>query len=103
MLDILKEVAERRIKTSADSTSVDKFIQLSSVFMDKAIDEMNSTISDEKNKIQKGFASSVFKLNVLDIEFEIYNREYRDDTNDADVELVIYEKLNVKKCGCKNA
>ena len=94
MIDILKEVAERRLKTSADSVSVDKLIQLSSVFMDKAIDEMNLTISTEENKIQKGFASNSFKLNVLDVEFEIYNREYRDDTNNADVELVIYEKLS---------
>lgn len=85
MIKILREVAEQRLKLKKD----DFQIQLSSTLMKKAVDDVNKTIGDDK--IMQNEMMNEFKYVMFGKEFTIRNRAYRDNTNDEDVEEVLYK------------
>ena len=88
MLRILEEVASRRLKLNTGNLT----IQLSRFFMDKAIEEMNKIISKDRC-----VGNDQFELSMFNEKWTIFNRDYRDDTNDKDVEEVIYEFIKEDK------
>jgi len=86
MLKILEEIANRRIKLGSKEFQ----IQLSSFLMSKAVEEVNK-IRESDKQLKQDFQMNEFKHSMLGQEWQIRNRAYRDDTNDNDVEEVIYE------------
>ncbi len=84
MLKILELIAKKRIEN--DETNFT--IQLSSLLMSKAVDDVNLK---KGLKIQQNGMTNDVKLILQDKEFRIHNKAYRDDTNDQDVEEILYE------------
>jgi hypothetical protein len=85
MIKILEEVASQRMRLNKENFT----IQLSSLLMKKAIDDVNKTIGE--NILKQNEIIIEFKYVMFGEEFTIKNRAYRDDTNDEDVEEVIYK------------
>lgn len=87
MLEILKKVAQKRLDRNDENYK----IQLSSVLMGKAVEELKKIT----NLIGHGFIinqiSSEFQYVMYGKTFTIINRAYRDDTNDPEVEEILYE------------
>ena len=92
MLKILEEVAKRRLKIGGE---INFQIQLSSLLMSKAVDAVNKRISKsiQKNEthIKQDLTMNEFQFSSYDSTWTIINRAYRDDTNDSDVEEVLYD------------
>ena len=89
MITILTEVARRRVKNK--SAELSTTIQLSSFLMTKAVESMNLTLAVDK-QIPQDLTMNQFDLKVDDTIWTVRNRAYRDDTNDIDVEQVLYER-----------
>lgn len=85
MIKILEEVAAQRLKLNTGNF----VIQISQVFMNKALIELNKMLGSEKYRL--GTSNGEFTYTFFGKEFKVKNREYRDDTNDKDVEEIIYE------------
>ena len=85
MIKVLQEVAAQRLKLNTNKLT----IQLSSTLMKKAIDGVNELSFG--NNLQQKEMSNEFKWYFFGTEFTIINRAYRDDTNDEDVEEVLYK------------
>mgnify|MGYP003437496083 FL=1 len=84
MLKILELIAKKRIENNENNFT----IQLSSLLMSKAVDDVNLK---KGLKIQQNGMTNDVKLILQDKEFRIHNKAYRDDTNDQDVEEILYE------------
>ena len=84
MLKILELIAKKRIENNENNFT----IQLSSLLMSKAVDDVNLK---RGLKIQQNGMTNDVKLILQDKEFRIHNKAYRDDTNDQDVEEILYE------------
>ena len=69
----------------------DLTIQLSSILMKKFIEEMNDLAGTDKYICGSGLSEVLY--NKYDKTWCILNREFRDDTNDFDVEEEIYKSL----------
>lgn len=87
MLKILELIAKKRIENN-ETNETNFTIQLSSLLMSKAVDDVNLK---RGLKIQQNGMTNDVKLILQDKEFRIHNKAYRDDTNDQDVEEILYE------------
>ena len=87
MLKILELIAKKRIENN-ETNETNFTIQLSSLLMSKAVDDVNLK---RGLKIQQNGMTNDVKLILQDKEFRILNKAYRDDTNDQDVEEILYE------------
>ena len=87
MLKILELIAKKRIENN-ETNETNFTIQLSSLSMNKAVDYVNLK---RVLKIQQNGMTNDVKLILQDKEFRIHNKAYRDDTNDQDVEEILYE------------
>lgn len=89
MIKILNKVAIKRIKEFNENN----IIQISSFLMSKAIDDINKTLAPH-SKFQQDLTMNEFDINMQYKMWTIKNRAYRDDTNDLDVEEVLYEEIS---------
>lgn len=93
IIRVLQEVANNRLLANnslLECEEIKTTIQLSRFLMSKFVDEIN-VMSDDKFK----FDTNEFSINwnFSGVFWVVYHRYYRDDTNDQDVEEVIYELL----------
>ena len=99
IIDIIHEVIKKRVNdfNNPSNNNTMLTIQLSSIFMRLFIDELNKYISPyvipQKYPIK-------YDPNMMEIKYDLYNwiwiirnRAYRDNTNDSDVEEIIYKHL----------
>lgn len=90
MIKVIENVINDRI---SNSTDYNKYIQLSSKLIEKYKEEINN-ISNIKVSINTIGEIHVTKAGFI---WTIYNREYRDDTNDEDVEEELYKLAQNEK------
>ena len=87
MLRVLNEVIALRKSKKIRSRQ----IQLSGILMSFCINDFNSLKGGINESILSPFDGQAYEIIYND--FTIVNRSYRDDTNDEDVESVIYDLL----------
>ncbi len=90
MIKLIEEIIIQRQARNDDND----IIQLSTVFMKKAIESFNNQAGAEIIKFNP--ETTEFKYMYFGKRYFILNRAYRDDTNDPDVEQVIIDVLNLK-------
>ena len=88
LLKVLEEVARRREKNVPQGSTFTPEIQISSMLMRKAIDEVNGKTS---LGLKQDDTMNEFQYSLLGKEWTIRSRAYRDNTTDDDVEEVLYE------------
>lgn len=89
LLEVLKNVASERLSKNDSNRQ----IQLSSVFMEYAVDEINKNVLPQGMQHKQDKNSNEFEYVMCNERWTIMNRAYRDDTNDEDVEREIYNRI----------
>lgn len=84
MIRLINEVIDRRLQLNIELRT----IQLSSVLMRRLTSEMNLNIPTN-NQIKYDAEQMEFTYKYQDKIWTIRNRNYRDDTNDSDVEEIM--------------
>jgi hypothetical protein len=92
MIKLLEEVIIQR-QAKNDNNTV---IQLSSVFMKKAIDSFNKEMDIGQKPLLFNSKMNELSFNYHGRIYIIINRAYQDDSNDPDVEEIIINVLNLK-------
>jgi len=87
MKKIIEEVIRRRILNNPNADVIS--IQLSPTLMKIFVDQCNKDINGSKIDWNDDQCEVEYKY--LDKQFTIKHRAYRDETNDPDVDIVLYE------------
>ena len=93
LLKILEKVARVRLLAVTSEQDLDNILQLSSVFMNKIIIEVNTILPPDK-QIKQNIVNNKFTYNFFGYNFLIRNSAHRDDINSEDIEEAIYEQLS---------
>ena len=91
MTKIIEELMNRKCSDLVGVINLQ--IQLSAIMMDKFIQELRENSGSVIESIS-GMEFSEVYYRFRDREWKIYNRAYRDDTNDSEIEQLIYEFLS---------
>ena len=88
LMSVLSSVAKKRIIKSSDNFR----LQVSTVLMEKVIEEVNENLPFEK-QFKKHPRTDEIIIVLHDKEWKIKNRWYRDDTSDRDIEEMLLNTL----------
>ena len=92
MFEILKEVALRSINTLGDlRINAYTSIQLTEFLYEKLLEDLQNLSGHDFGKVINSKGLKEIKVIFHGKEFNIFNRAYRVDSSDKDVEEVLYE------------